>query len=363
MRVVVLGQGVTGYLEAALRSLSQQGVDLFITTPSTTPDTDFSLAGVRSFAEVDTWSTPPNRVELCRRIDSITPDVVIDGGFGALPAYRAVLRSRPPGVLRVMAMDNVWEATLRQRAACLVHRIYLDPIFDCVLVPSDRSEFYAHRLGFHPVDVIRGGYTADVSLFTSAPRSGAELAAAGAFLFAGRLVEHKGVDILAEAYRRYRSRTDQPWDLWVAGIGPLADEVSGVPGVTMKGFVQPVELAELMRAASCFVLPSRTEHYGVVVHEAAASGLPLLISAVAGAVPGLLQDRVNGRVVGDDSPGLWADALHWISQLPADRLEEMSAVSCAVSTRLSPKAWGVNLYEEFEERLQRGGGRYKGGRS
>jgi len=359
MRVAVLGQGVTGYLEAELQALSNLGVEIYLTTPSTVSDTDFSLVGVKRFAEVETWSTPPDRTELCKRVDAFAPNVVIDGGFGALPAYRAVLRSRPPGVVRVMAMDNVWEGTLRQRAACLVHRFYLGPIFDCVLVPSDRSEFYAHRLGFHPADVIRGGYTADVSLFKTARRTGAQLAAASAFLFAGRLVEHKGVDLLAEAYRRYRSRTDRPWDLWVAGTGPLADVIAAVPGVTMKGFVQPPDLAAMMRAASCFVLPSRTEHYGVVVHEAAATGLPLLISHIAGAVPGLLQDRVNGRVVGDDDPQLWAHALQWMSEMPPSRLEEMSAVSRSLATRVSPQAWGRNLYEEFGERLERGGGRYR----
>jgi len=34
-------------------------------------------------------------------------------------------------------------------------------------------------------------------------------------------------------------------------------------------------------------------------------------------------------------------------------------VSRALATRLSPQAWGENLFEEFSERLKRGSGRYR----
>jgi glycosyltransferase involved in cell wall biosynthesis len=362
MRLAVLGRGVSGYLEAGLRALSGHGVEMLIVTPSTQPDTDFSLEGVRGFATVEAWSTPPAAPELRDLIDRFSPEVVISGAFGALPAYRAVLRSRPPAVLRVMAMDNFWEGTRRQWAAHFLHRFYLDPYFDCALVPSDRSEYYAERLGFHPADIIRGSYTADVPRFVNGSRTGADLVAARRFLFAGRLVDHKGIDVLAEAYRQYRELVSDPWDLDIAGIGPLADLISAVPGVTMHGFVQPDGLATLMHRAACFVLPSRSEHYGVVVHEAAAAGLPLVVAHASGAVPGLLQDRVNGKVVGDDAPELWAATLAWLSSLPAERLQEMSDVSRALARRLSPATWGRTLYEEFDWRLAAGGGRYVRGR-
>lgn len=359
MRLAVLGRGISGYLEAGLRALHELGVEMLVVTPSSQPDTDFSLEGIRGFAQLEAWSTPPTAKALREAVDRFDPEVVIAGAFGALPAYRAVLRSRRPTVLRVMAMDNFWEGTPRQWAAQFVHRFYLDPFFDCALVPSDRSEYFAQRLGFHPADIIRGSYTADVALFETPPRSGDDLVSARSFLFAGRLVEHKGIDTIAEAYRRYRDQVEQPWELRVVGIGPMAERLTAMPGVTMHGFVQPSDLGGLMRSASCFVLPSRTEHYGVVVHEAAAAGLPLLVTHVAGAVPGLVQDRVNGRVMGDDAPELWADAMHWLSELPADRLERMSAVSRSLATRLSPADWATNLYEEFEHRVQRGGGRYR----
>src|SRR2546423_15439767 len=66
----------------------------------------------------------------------------------------------------------------------------------------------------------------------------------------------------------------------------------------MHGFVQPPDVARMMRdASSCFVLTSHIEPFGVVVQEAAPSGLPILCMDFSGAVAGLVQVGHNGWVV------------------------------------------------------------------
>ena len=47
-----------------------------------------------------------------------------------------------------------------------------------------------------------------------------------------------------------------------------------------KGFIQPKYLNDLLLNSSALILPSRYEPWGVIVHEAAAAGLPIIISDV-----------------------------------------------------------------------------------
>lgn len=364
MRIAVLVNGMTGYLAAEFRALRDLGHELLVVTPGSPEvavgamvDTDFQDLGLAGVADVMSWTEPPEPEALVERVRAFSPDAVLMTSWNFSPAYRAVMRAVPSTVVRVLIMDNLWRATPRQWLGRATHRWYVDTVADAVLVPSDRTEFYARRLGFAAADVIRGSISADTDLFGSGPRSGREIASRRSFLFVGRLVDHKGADVLAAAYERYRARSAAPWDLHVVGIGPLEPLLRSLPGVTMHGFVQPPDVADLMRHVSCQLITSHIEPYGVVVHEAAASGLPILVGDVTGAAPGFVQDGQNGWVVPAGDVSEWADAMERVSTLPPDRLEGMSEISRALARRVSPQGWAVNLAEQLQRRSAAGGGR------
>jgi glycosyltransferase involved in cell wall biosynthesis len=206
-------------------------------------------------------------------------------------------------------------------------------------------------MGFAGSDIIRGANAADTRLFDRGARDGDELAARRRFLFTGRLIWHKAPVELAQAYRLYRDSVDDPWDLDIVGEGPLASVFDGIPGVTLHGFKQPEELASVMHRSSALILPSHIEWYGVVVHEAAAAGLPVIVSDGVGAVPHLLQDGFNGWTFGAGDVSGMARAMRRMSSAPADRLQQMSVGSRALGSRLTPEIWARNLHEELEARL------------
>ncbi len=364
MRIALLTNGLTGYLAAQYRQLHKLGNELLVVAPASAEvsgeamaDTAFTGLGVEEYARVVSWSQPPAPAELVALVGEFGPDAVLGHSWNYTPAYRAVMKSVPSHVVRILVMDNLWRAAPKQWLGRAIHRWYVDPIADAALVPSDRSEFYARRLGFGPADIIRGSLSGDTELFGSPPRSAEELASRRSFVYVGRLVWHKGPDLLAEAYRRYRELVDDPWRLDVVGLGPMAELLRPIEGVRMHGFLAPADVAALMHASACYVLPSHIEPYGVVVHEAAAAGLPILCSDFAGAAPGLVQDGYNGWIVPARDVELWARAMARISSLPPDRLASMSDVSRAVACRLSPAGWALNLHEELLRRREAGGGR------
>lgn len=364
MRIALLVNGMTGYLHAEFEALHRRRHELFLVTPGSPEvsvgamaDTAFGDLGTGDFARVYAWDRQPRPDDLVRMITEFDPDAVLMHAWNFSKAYRAVMKAVPKRVVRILILDNLWRAAPRQWLGRVTHRWYVDTVADAAMVPSYRTEFYAQRLGFAPADIIRGSISADTNLFTSPARAGEELVGRRSFLYVGRLVDHKGADVLAASYRRYRELVTDPWDLHVVGIGPLEPLLQETPGVTLHGFLPPADVAQLMRTVSCFALTSHIEPYGVVVHEAAASGLPILCSEFSGAVAGLVQDGYNGWTVPAGDVELWAEYMKRISDLTPQRLAEMSDVSRAISTRLSPDGWARNLEEELIRRSAAGGGR------
>ncbi|MEA2695649.1 MAG: hypothetical protein QOJ16_5036 [Acidobacteriota bacterium] len=136
---------------------------------------------------------------------------------------------------------------------------------------------------------------ADTGLFTPAaePRRG-ELR----FLFSGATIRRKGFDLLLAAFDRVRA--EEP-GVELRIVGPRGDSFGllgerAIPNISVLGPVGQHELAEEFRRADCLVLPSRNDSYGMVVAEALAAGLPVLVSEMVGAKT-LVEPGRNGWIV------------------------------------------------------------------
>ena len=114
------------------------------------------------------------------------------------------------------------------------------------------------------------------------------------FLFVGRLVGEKDLPTLVTAMRRLDGA-----ELWLAGDGPLRSDLesmaAGAP-VRFLGEVSHARVPDLLRESRALVLCSSVEGVPNVVLEALAHARPVIATPV-GAIPELVQDGVNGRLV------------------------------------------------------------------
>jgi glycosyltransferase involved in cell wall biosynthesis len=118
--------------------------------------------------------------------------------------------------------------------------------------------------------------------------------------------------MLVRSYHRYLSRfpgeAAGAWDLVMVGDGPEKAEIAALAGrlglggrVHLPGFLQYDQLSEYYGHASAFVLASSSEPWGLVVNEAMASGLPVLVSSRCGCAADLVSEGQNGYLIDPES--------------------------------------------------------------
>lgn len=148
----------------------------------------------------------------------------------------------------------------------------------------------------HVEQVVENGV--DLSLWNTArqPAPPPDPARPPVFLFMGRLIELKAVDLLLEAFQRACARA--PMHLVIVGDGddrarlqqcaerlnllPPADADATAGRVRFAGWLPQPACAELLASADGLVMPSLRECGGAVVLEAMAMGKPVIATAWGG---------------------------------------------------------------------------------
>ncbi len=173
-------------------------------------------------------------------------------------------------------VDMPWFGTLKQYLRTSAFRWLVRKKYCGVIVPGKGGHQYAKRLGFSDQQIQQGLYSAIPELFTS-PRQ--LPTRPKRFVFVGQYISRKGIDLLLEAFQKLHT-IDPEWDLHLYGSGPIKPENS--PGVQVHPFLQSDAIASVMQQSRVMVLPSRIDHWGVVVHEAALAGCALIVSDTTG---------------------------------------------------------------------------------
>lgn len=242
-------------------------------------------------------------------------DVLVIGGWSLLATQLAIVWARTHRVPYLLISENhfrerrpVWIRALKS----LVLR-HVIPQASGHLVTGALAREHALHYGAEPALVTVFPNTVDIAAYRAASarlatRRGAIRAHLGiaqhavVVLQVSRLIPQKGPDELIEAVAQAARLTDSQLHLLFAGDGDLRSSLEqrardlGI-STTFAGFRQGSELLECYAAADIFALVSRREPWGIVVNEAAAFGLPLVLTVEVGAASDLLRDGENGLSV------------------------------------------------------------------
>ena len=348
----------TGYMAAtvkAIREARRCEVKVLLPAPTIDRESNRRPFNIQQIGENETELTFSEQLtdEVVNKfVDLAAPDIVICSGWNHR-AFMRLLRRSKGRFVRVLSMDNQWIWRPKQVGGILVSPWMLKPCFDAVFASGPRQRRFARSLGFRTSTIYEGYLSCDVSLFAQAARrSHFE----DKFVFAGRLVDDKSINELLAGYRLYRERTARPWSLELIGNGPLGAAATGERGVTVTGFKQPAELAQAFSGAGCFILPSKFEPWGVVLHEAASAGLPLIGSQQCGSADLFLRHGWNGLLLDRADPRSISDAMSEIASFSADKRAAFGRRSEALAATLTPRIWAETFWHAYDNARADGAG-------
>ncbi|MBS2212120.1 glycosyltransferase family 4 protein [Carboxylicivirga mesophila] len=279
-----------------------------------------------------------NDISLMELVDVVEPDIIICSGW-VDKGYVNVCKRYRGKIPTVMSMDNQWHGSLKQRLACLAAPFKLHSAFSQAWVPGEPQKAYAQRLGFKKVET--GFYSADTKVFEPL---GLEKIKVGhaipkRLLYVGRYIPQKGIDKLFESFLELIEEGFTGWELHCLGTGELFDQRPIHDNIHHHGFVQPTDMHRYLKSTGVFVLPSDFEPWGVVTHEMAVAGFPMVISSAVGSVTMFLNDGENGYIFKQGSKEALKKALKKMMQAKDSELRDMATASFEKGMSWTPERW------------------------
>ncbi len=278
----------------------------------------------------------------------LLPHMVLASGWVDKGYLRVCRALRKRGAVTVMSFDTAWRGGLKQWANMFLAPTWVPRTYSHAWVTGDAQADYAHRLGLGADRVRTGFYTADTALFVPlGERLLAQRSTAWPhrFLCVARYIPTKGQQLLCDAFAELCEAGEAgDWELWLVGTGELHASVmasaSGAhPRIHHLGFKQAEAMEAIVQESGVFVLPSTYEPWGVVVHEHACAGLPLLLSSAVGAAERFLEEGKNGRrFAAGDKEGLKA-TLRVMVRASDVELHAMGERSAELGRAWGPTEW------------------------
>ncbi|HUJ98522.1 MAG TPA: glycosyltransferase family 4 protein [Stellaceae bacterium] len=256
-------------------------------------------------------------------------------------------------VMQDSKFDDKQRSMWRELGKAVLYRPY-----NAAFVGGRRSKSYLEFLGMPAERVVTGYDTVSMERLVRLAGTDGPAHAERHFTVIARFVPEKNLELALDAYAAYRQRcSGPPRELLLCGAGPLEDALKrriaegGIDGVRFCGWLDEERVARVLASSLALILPSTEEPFGLVVNEAIALGVPVLVSENCGARDLLVRSGVDGYVIEpDNAPGL----ARFMERLARDEAEwqRLSANTRRFRTAADTAAFVAGV-EELLQRLER----------
>lgn len=342
-KIIFLYSELATYFLACIEQLSKQAdVEIHIVRWPVNKEAPFhfSLSGTIKIYDRKTYHTINQLQEF---VSSIHPSVIYCSGWMD-KGYLKICKQFKKKIPVIVGFDNQWKATLKQRIAVLISPFKIRNHFSHCWVPGALQMEYAKRLGFPASNILTGFYACDFNFFYHqylANKQQKEKQFPNRFIYVGRYVQHKGIADLWQAFIELQTEQPNSWELWCLGTGDVKPIEH--PQIKHFGFVQPAAMTDFIKDTGVFVLPSHIEPWGVVIHEFAAAGFPIICSDEVGARTTFVENNLNGYIYASGNVAELKSAMTRIINSSAEKLNGMSQESVNKAKLITPEIWAKQL--------------------
>lgn len=293
---------------------------------------------------------------LFRVLNQIQPDAMAIAGYADPTMIAALLWCvwhRKPAI---MFSDSKQDDTVRSWWKELPKRLILK-LFSAALVAGKPHREYLIGLGMREEVLFSGYDVIDNDAFhPSRIRTLPNPIERPYFLAINRFVAKKNLLNLIAAYAQYRSSVSDAWDLVLCGDGELRSQIEAEIDrhklkecVHLPGFLEQAEVLPYFAHAGCFVHASIQEQWGLVVNEAMAAALPVLVSDRCGCYEDLIVEGVNGFGFDPTNVDQLAALMQQITGMDRDRFGQASLTQIQ---RFSPANFAQGLHDAIRSAAQ-----------
>jgi 1,2-diacylglycerol 3-alpha-glucosyltransferase len=291
-------------------------------------------------------------------LSKVSPDVLAIAGYAHPGILTALLWGIWHRKVRILMSASKESDTQRSSIKELPKRWLIDR-YHAGLVGGKPQAQYLAKLGMSQNRIFCGYNVVDNQAFhPQMIRSLANPIQNPFFLAINRFVAKKNIPNLIEAYGAYCEQAgSEAWDLVLCGDGKLRSQIEQRIAelklqhkVHLPGFLQQEQLLPYFAHAGCFVHASLQEQWGLVVNEAMAAGLPVLVSDRCGCYSDLVIEGVNGFGFDPERVDQLTEQLLKMSSELIDR-EAMGKAALAHIQNFSPDRFADSLLQATEQCL------------
>jgi len=305
---------------------------------------------------------------VARALSTASPHAILCGGYNYVASWQALAWAGKRGVPFLLWSESHLHELRRGRALVeLLKSEFIDRC-DGFVVPGQWAAEYLRAHKIREDVIFTAPNAVDNDLFAGAAAKARRNSAANRrdlnlperyFLFAGRLVREKGVFELLSAYAGLEENLRKQVGLVFVGDGAgrveLQKQAASIStgSIGFAGFAHREQLAAYYALADMLILPTYTDTWGLVVNEAMACGLPVVLSRTAGCGPDLVKENWNGLLVPPKDAQALTAAMTAMACRP-DLCTTMGVRSSERITHFSPTVWSTSI----ERALQATAGAY-----
>lgn len=268
-------------------------------------------------------------------IIKFSPDLLVTAGW-MIPEYVSICKSlkKQLNFPIVAYSDTPWYGTWKQKLNAFVSPYHIKRAFTHLWVAGVRQYDYARKLGFDNENILFNSLSANTSVFSKVDIMAKEISYPKNFLYVGKYSEIKGLRNLMDAWLEIKNK--KGWTFTVVGDGEMRNDLMSNGNFIIKDYMNQSLLSEEMQNAGCFVLASSHEQWGLVLHEAASAGLPIICTETCGASSQFVINNYNGYRVKNFSVEDLKSKLEIIINSSNTRLINFSNKSRELSKTISP---------------------------